>query len=94
MFRNKHLSYALSDAAMGNILSDLKYKADWYGRQIVPIDQWTPSSKRCSDCGYINKTMTLSIREWVCPNCGTYHDRDVNAAKNICKEAKMICQSS
>ena len=83
MFRNRHLANALSDAAMGTVLAMLSYKAVWYGRVIKPIDQWTPSSKRCSCCGNILPKLGLSVREWTCPKCGTYHDRDVNAARNI-----------
>lgn len=83
MFRNKHLSYALSDACMGDILEKLKYKCDWYGREIHAINQWTPSSQRCHCCGYIYKELKLMEREWTCPECGNHHDRDVNAAMNI-----------
>ena len=90
MFRNRHLSNALSDAAMGEILSMLKYKAEWYDRIIQPISQWSPSSKRCSCCGYIRPKLGLHIREWQCPKCGTIHDRDVNAAINILYYALLI----
>lgn len=83
MFRNRHLAKSLADAAMGDILRMLKYKSDWHNRIIHPIDMWTPSSKRCSSCGYIMKSMPLNIRDWICPECGVHHDRDVNAAKNI-----------
>ena len=83
MFRNRHLAKSLADAAMGDILRMLKYKSDWHNRIIQPIDMWTPSSKRCSSCGYIMKSMPLNIRDWICPECGVHHDRDVNAAKNI-----------
>lgn len=88
MFRNRCLSNALSDAAMGTVLSMLNYKANWYGRKIVAIDQWTPSSKRCSCCGYVLPRLELSTREWNCPMCNTYHDRDINASKNILHYAK------
>lgn len=83
MFRNKHLSNALSDASMSSILLMLQYKADWYGRIIQPINQWSPSSKRCSHCGYVLPKLSLSVRNWQCPECGTHHDRDINAANNI-----------
>lgn len=83
MFRNKHLSNALSDAAMSSVLSMLHYKAIWYERIIQPINQWTPSSKRCNHCGYILPLLSLSVREWDCPVCGMHHDRDINGAKNI-----------
>lgn len=90
MFRNKHLSNALSDAAMGEILSMLKYKAEWNGRTIQPIEMFTPSSKRCNNCGYILPKLTLSTRSWTCPQCGKHHDRDVNAANNILYYAEDI----
>ena len=83
MFRNRHLSYALSDAAMGDILQKLKYKSDWHGKEILAIDKWTPSSKRCSHCGCIKNDLKLSDREWTCRSCRKHHDRDINAAKNI-----------
>ena len=91
MLRNRHLSYALSDAAFGTLLLYIKYKSDWHNRTIQSIDRWTPSSKRCSECGYTYnsddeyrlKPWSLSIRTWKCPVCGTVHDRDINAAKNI-----------
>lgn len=87
MFSNRHLAAALADAAMYQLLEELKYKAGWYGREIYQINQWKPSSKTCNNCGYIKKDLTLSIREWICPVCGERHDRDVNAAKNIIKFA-------
>lgn len=83
MFRNKHLANALSDAAMSSVLNMLSYKSEWYHRQLKSIDQWMPSSKRCSCCGYILPKLSLAVREWKCPQCNTYHDRDINAAKNI-----------
>ena len=83
MFRNKYLANALSDAAMSSVLSMLNYKAEWHDRIIQPINQWTPSSKRCSKCGYILPSLNLSVREWDCPVCGTHHDRDINGANNI-----------
>ncbi len=61
----------------------LEYKAAWYGRQLVVVDRWFPSSKRCSACGTIAAAMPLEVREWVCAACGATHDRDVNAARNI-----------
>lgn len=83
MFRNKHLAYAMSDAAMGDILSQLKYKSVWHGRDIREIGRWTPSSKRCSCCGAIKASLKLSEREWTCRSCKKRHDRDINAAINI-----------
>ena len=75
-----------SDAALGEILRQLEYKSAWYGRVFHKIDRWYPSSKTCNCCGHKMDTMTLDIREWNCPNCGTHHDRDLNAAKNILDE--------
>lgn len=83
MQKNRRLSKSISDAGWSEFLRQLEYKANWYGRELVGIDRWYPSSKRCSDCGYTMPKMPLSVREWVCPECGSIHDRDVNAARNI-----------
>ena len=61
----------------------LQYKSDWYGKNFRKIGRFDPSSKMCSQCGYVNHSLTLDQREWICPQCNTNHDRDVNAAKNI-----------
>ena len=83
MARNKHLAYSVQDAAIGEFYRQLEYKCAWAGKNLIKIDRFAPSSKRCSHCGYIYKGLTLSEREWTCPECGTHHDRDVNAAINI-----------
>lgn len=83
MFQNKRLAKELEDAAMSSLLGMIRYKSGWYGRQLHEVGQYQPSSKRCSSCGYILPELSLSVRSWVCPECGSYHDRDVNAAKNI-----------
>lgn len=83
MVRNKHLAYDISDAGIGMFYTMLAYKCNWYGINLVKIDRFKPSSKQCSCCGYINKTLTLSVREWTCPVCGINHDRDYNASVNI-----------
>jgi putative transposase len=83
MLRNRCLSKAIADVGWGEIVRQLQYKAEWYGRNLVKIDKWYPSSKRCSACGYIMTKMPLSIRSWRCPECKTEHDRDINASKNI-----------
>ena len=84
MMRNHKLAYALSDAGMSSFLSKLKYKADRMGTELRTIGVFEPSSQTCSGCGYINQDIkNLDIREWICPQCGIKHDRDVNAAKNI-----------
>ena len=77
---------SISDAAFGEILRQLEYKSNWYGRTFHKIDRWYPSSKTCNCCGHKMDTMTLDIREWTCPSCGTHHDRDLNAARNILDE--------
>lgn len=83
MVRNKHLAYDISDAGIGMFYTMLAYKCQWYGINLVEIGRFQPSSKQCSCCGYINKTLTLSVRHWTCPECGASHDRDHNASVNI-----------
>ncbi|QUH03026.1 IS200/IS605 family element transposase accessory protein TnpB [Saccharopolyspora erythraea] len=83
MLRNGSLSRAISDAAWSELRTMLEYKAAWYGRELVVIDRWFPSSKTCSACGRLARSMPLHLREWTCAGCGTRHDRDVNAAKSI-----------
>ncbi|MFH9038370.1 RNA-guided endonuclease InsQ/TnpB family protein [Streptomyces sp. NPDC017966] len=82
MVKNGSLARAISDAAWSEFRSMLEYKARWYGREVIAIDRWFPSSKLCSVCGSLRDKMPLNVREWTC-DCGTTHDRDVNAAKNI-----------
>jgi putative transposase len=83
MLKNHKLAKAISDVGWGEFTRQLEYKAKWYGRTIIKIDRWYPSSKTCSDCGHVLDTLTLDVREWVCPCCGAWHDRDINAARNI-----------
>jgi putative transposase len=80
---NHCLARVISDAARSDLRHMLEYKATWYGRTIIPVDRWYPSSKICSTCGRINPTLPLDVREWTCPGCGAVHDRDINAATNI-----------
>jgi putative transposase len=87
MVQNKHLSRHISDVGWSQFITMLDYKTHWYGSQIIKIDRWYPSSKTCSVCGYKADKMPLSVREWICPECGTQHDRDINAAQNILKIA-------
>lgn len=83
MMKNKHLSNSIQSAAWSEFVRQLKYKSDWYGKNVIFIGRFEPSSKTCSKCGYVKPDLQLSEREWVCPKCGEKHDRDVNAAINI-----------
>ncbi|MCW2937617.1 MAG: transposase, OrfB [Actinomycetia bacterium] len=83
MVGNHSLARAISDAAWRDMRGMLEYKCSWYGRELIAVDRWFPSSKLCSGCGTIAGKMPLNIRDWVCAACGVTHDRDVNAAKNI-----------
>lgn len=64
----------------------LTYKCDWYNKQLVKVDRFFPSTKTCNNCGYVNQYLTLKDRDWICPNCNTNLDRDINAAINILNE--------
>lgn len=83
MVKNHSLARAISDASWAEFRRMLEYKADWYGREVIAVDRFYPSSKTCSACGVITHKLPLDIRAWQCPECGASHDRDVNAAKNI-----------
>ncbi len=83
LVRNRLLAKAISDVGWGELVRQLEYKAEWYGRTLVKIDRWYPSSKRCHACGKVGESLPLSVRQWTCLACGMSHDRDVNAAKNI-----------
>ena len=84
MEQNNKLARNISDVSWSRLVSMLIYKADWYGRKVIKIPSTYPSSQLCSICGYKNSiTKSLNIRKWTCPECGTIHDRDINAAKNI-----------
>lgn len=83
MLRNHRLAGALSDAGMAEFLRQVEYKVKWAGGIVVKADRWYPSSKTCSECGYVIEKLPLSVREWLCPECGVVHDRDINAAINL-----------
>lgn len=88
MMKNHHLAQAISDCSWGMFINMLEYKCD----NLVKINKWFASSQTCSECGYVNTaTKNLAIREWTCPNCGTKHNRDLNAAKNIEREGLSLC---
>ncbi|MFJ1556139.1 RNA-guided endonuclease InsQ/TnpB family protein [Streptomyces mirabilis] len=82
MVKNRKLARAISDAAWREFRSMLEYKAQWYGREVIAVDRWFPSSKLCSACNTVRDTMPLNVRTWTC-DCGVTHDRDVNAAHNL-----------
>ena len=83
MIKNPKLAKAITDASWGEFTRQLAYKANWMGRTYVEIDRFFPSSKRCSCCGFVKDKLLLDVRSWECPECGTTHDRDINAAQNI-----------
>lgn len=90
IMKNHNLAQAMSDVSLGTFYSMLEYKCEWNDKQFVKIDRFFPSSKMCSNCGWINQDLTLNIREWTCPSCGETHDRDFNASKNILKQGLKI----
>ena len=90
MLKNRKLAKSISDASWSTFVFMLEYKCNWYGKMLVKIDRFFPSSKTCSNCGHKEDKMPLSIREWICPSCGSTHDRDLNASINILKEGWKI----
>ena len=92
--KGPHYGKSAADNGWSAFVAMLSYKLAWQGKHLVKIDKWYPSSQLCHVCGYrYKRTKDLSIREWVCPQCHTYHDRDINAAINIREEGKRILLS-
>ena len=90
MVKNHHLAKSISDSGWGIFYGFCAYKAEEAGRQIIRIPRFEPSSKTCSECGAINQELKLNDRQWVCKSCGVLHDRDYNAAKNICRVGQTL----
>ena len=87
MIKNHSLAQSISDASWSEFVRQLEYKSKWYGKELIKVDRFFPSSQTCNVCGYINKaTKNLAVRTWVCPNCSAKHDRDINASINILHE--------
>jgi putative transposase len=83
LVNHRKIDCSISDANWDELVRQLEYKCEWYGRSLVKIDRGFPSSKRCGHCGHVVEKLPLNVRSWVCPQCDTHHDRDVNAAQNI-----------
>ncbi len=96
MVKNHKLARSISDASWGEFNRQLEYKCEWYGKELVRIDRYFPSSKRCGSCGHIMDKLPLNVREWECPECGANHDRDINASQNILAAglAVSVCGAS
>lgn len=94
MMANHNLARGIADASMGELLRQLEYKCAWYGRGYVEVSRWFPSSRLCPECGGVFGGLELSMREWVCPECGAAHDRDLNAAENIAREGARILEGT
>lgn len=90
MVKNHKLARVISEASWGTFIRQLEYKSAWYGKELVKVDRWYPSTKACNCCGWINQSLTLKDRQWVCSGCGAKHNRDINAAVNILREGKRI----
>ena len=92
MKKNRSLAYSIADVRWAQLINFIRYKCQWYGKEFRQVDRFYASSKICSCCGTYHKDIvtSLNVREWICPDCGTQHDRDVNAAKNILNKALSV----
>lgn len=93
MMKCRSLARSIADVGWGELVRQLEYKCEWYGRTLVKIDQWYPSSKRCNTCGHVRSELPLDVRKWECSECGSEHDRDVNAAMNILGAGQALLAS-
>ena len=92
MLRNHKLAKSISDVSWSSFVTKLQYKSDWYGREIIKVDKWFPSSQICSECGHNDGKKMLEIRDWTCSVCHAHHDRDINASINILTEGLRLKQ--
>jgi putative transposase len=94
MVHNRRLARAISDCGWGEFRRQLEYKCQRASRELVVLDRWYPSSKTCSACGHLLAELSLGTRRWACPGCGAWHDRDLNAAKNILAAGLAVARGS
>lgn len=90
MLKNHCLAKSISDVSLSELVRQIQYKAEWYGRDVIIIDRWYPSSKMCNNCNYIKQDLTLKDRYWICCACNAVCERDINAARNILAEGKRL----
>ncbi len=90
MIKNRKLSKAIADCGWGELIRQLDYKSSWYGRVLIQVDRYFPSSKRCNRCGHVLDKLPLEIREWDCPNCQSHNLRDLNSALNLLAVGRTV----